>query len=146
MKFIHIKSLSVALSLVAALSLTACGGGGTTEQASTAPAPSTAEVEESPAVAEPAVAETEAAETVASPAAEDIVAEYVFTNTGSVEICELYLSPVEEESWGPDQLEDQTIPAGEKFTLQNIPAGSYDAKAVGCDGAGEATLKLDITN
>ncbi len=140
MKSISIKSFSVALSLVAALSLTACGGGGTTEQASTAPAPSTAEVEESPAVAE-----TEAAEPEAAPA-EDIVAEYVFTNTGSVEICELYLSPVSEESWGPDQLEDQTIPAGEKFTLQNIPAGSYDAKAVGCEGAGEATLKLDIAN
>lgn len=76
----------------------------------------------------------------------DIVAAFVFTNTGTVEICELYLSPVGTTDWGIDQLNGQTIPAGAEFTLKNIPAGQYDAKAVGCDGAGEAVLSFDIQN
>jgi hypothetical protein len=76
----------------------------------------------------------------------DIVPSYVFTNTGSVEICELYLSPADTQDWGPDQLKSQTIATGATFTLTNIPAGQYDAKAVGCDGAGEAIGQLDIQN
>ncbi|NCP86202.1 MAG: hypothetical protein CO094_09550 [Anaerolineae bacterium CG_4_9_14_3_um_filter_57_17] len=81
-----------------------------------------------------------------APAAGDMVASFVFTNTGSVEICELYLSPASQDSWGPDQLQDQTIPAGAQFTLNNIPAGQYDARVVGCDNAGESTVQLDIHN
>jgi hypothetical protein len=77
--------------------------------------------------------------------AEDVVtvAEYTFTNTGEEEICELYLSPVDETQWGPDQLGENTIPAGEQYILQNIPAGEYDVQAVGCEG-GEVITTLDI--
>ena len=90
--------------------------------------------------------ETDAAVTEAPAEGEDIVAAYVFTNTGSAEICELYLSPADLEDWGPDQLKSQTIAAGADFTLTNIPAGYYDAKAVGCNGTGEAVIQLDISN
>ncbi|GAB4541435.1 MAG: hypothetical protein Fur002_09860 [Anaerolineales bacterium] len=76
----------------------------------------------------------------------DIVAAFTFTNTGSVEICELYLSPASQEDWGPDQLNGATIPVGEQFILKNIPAGLYDANIVGCNGAGEASGQLDIHN
>jgi hypothetical protein len=76
----------------------------------------------------------------------DIVAAYVFTNTGSVDICELYLSPASQEEWGVDQLAGQNIPVDGQFTLRNIPAGLYDARAIGCDDGGEATGQLDIQN
>jgi hypothetical protein len=104
------------------------------------------------------VSETDAGESEAAEASDmedageesaeagDIVAAYVFTNTGSVDICELYLSPASQEEWGVDQLAGQNIAVGEKFTLRNIPAGLYDAKAIGCDDGGEATGQLDIQN
>lgn len=75
----------------------------------------------------------------------DVVAEFTFTNTGTEEICELYLSPAGQEDWGTDQLAGNTIPAAEKFMLKNIPAGSYDVKAVGCEG-NEVVGQLDIFN
>ncbi|MFO7586219.1 MAG: hypothetical protein R6W69_15935 [Anaerolineales bacterium] len=79
-------------------------------------------------------------------AGDDIVAAYVFTNTGSVDICELYLSPASQEDWGVDQLAGQTISVEGQFTLRNIPAGLYDARLIGCDDAGEAFGQLDIQN
>ncbi len=136
------------LGLILVLSLAACGGAPAADAAAEAPA---AEAD-APAAAEAPAAEAPAA---AAPAAEapaaaapagDIVAQFTFTNTGTVEICELYLSPVDTQNWGPDQLSSKTIPAGEKFTLNNIPAGKYDAKAVGCNNAGEQVVQLDIKN
>jgi hypothetical protein len=124
-----IKSLSFALGTVMALSLSACGA---SDQAS-APAPTESA----------SATDVVATDTTDEP---EVVEQFVFTNTGTAEICELYLSPVEEDEWGPDQLEEQTILAGEDFILKNIPAGTYDAKAVGCDDAGEVTIQLDITN
>ncbi len=116
MKSINLKFLLVFLVSVAMVfTLSACGGGASGE-------------------GEDASAE-----------GGDVVAEFPFNNVGSEEICELYLSPSGQEDWGPDQLEGNTIPAGESFTLNNIPAGSYDAKAVGCDG-GEAIGQLEIAN
>lgn len=97
---------------------------------------------------ESGAAETSGMEDAGEESAEsgNIVAAYVFTNTGSVDICELYLSPASQEEWGVDQLAGQTIAVGEQFTLRNIPAGLYDAKAIGCDDGGEATGQLDIQN
>ncbi len=126
------------LGLILVLSLAACGGAPAADAAAEAPA---AEAD-APAAAEAPAAEAPAA---AAPAG-DIVAQFTFTNTGTVEICELYLSPVDTQNWGPDQLSSKTIPAGEKFTLNNIPAGKYDAKAVGCNNAGEQVVQLDIKN
>jgi hypothetical protein len=37
-----------------------------------------------------------------------------------------------------------TISAGKEFTLKNVPTGKYDAKVVGCNGAGESSIVLDI--
>jgi len=126
------------LGLILVLSLAACGGAPAADAAAEAPA---AEAD-APAAAEAPAAEAPAA---AAPAG-DIVAQFTFTNTGTVEICELYLSPVDTQNWGPDKLSSKTIPAGEKFTLNNIPAGKYDAKAVGCNNAGEQVVQLDIKN
>jgi hypothetical protein len=88
---------------------------------------------------------TEAPEATEAPASDEVVAAYEFTNTGEVEICELYLSPTGVEEWGPDQLGEATIAASATFTLTDIPAGTYDAKVVGCNGE-ESVAELDIYN
>jgi hypothetical protein len=126
------KSLKFVLVFVLGLSLilSACG----TEAAAT----------EAPAE-ETVATEAPEAEATEAPVSEDIIAEYEFTNTGEVEICELYLSPVGVEAWGPDQLGEGTIPASETFTLTDVPAGTYDAKVVGCNGE-ESVAELEIYN
>ena len=42
----------------------------------------------------------------------------------------LYISPVDDEEWGPDQLGDDVIESGESFTLREIPCDAYDVKIV----------------
>jgi hypothetical protein len=54
----------------------------------------------------------------------------------------LYLSPVEKNEWDPNQLPDgQKIAAGVSFSLTNIPAGKYNAKAMVCDDATGGTIQ-----
>jgi hypothetical protein len=127
LKFVFVFLLSIAM----VLSISACGASsdGADSAATDAPA------------VDAAATDAPAAEAPAG----DIVASFTFTNTGTEEICELYLSPAGQEDWGVDQLAGQTIPGSEKFALKNIPAGSYDVKAVGCAG-GEVVGQLDIKN
>ena len=132
LKFVFVFLLSIAM----VLSVSACASDSDGDSAASTEAPEMTEAPEA----------TEAPATEAPAESGDIVAAYVFTNTGSAEICELYLSPTDLEDSGPDQLNSQTIVAGADFTLTDIPAGKYDAKAVGCNGAGEVTITLDIHN
>lgn len=54
-------------------------------------------------------------------------------NNSSREICYLYISPADSESWGPDWMgKDVTIPAGGTRTFQ-VPLGTYDLRADDCD-------------
>ena len=132
----------LSLSLVMLLSFSACGAPAAEAPKGEAPAAEEVAATEVPAAEAPAAD----APTADAPAVGDMVAKFTFTNTGSVEICELYLSPVDTQNWGPDQLSSKTIPAGEKFVLANIPAGKYDAKVVGCNNAGEQVIQIDIKN
>lgn len=129
------------LALGMLVSVSACLGE-TTEES---PVPETSAPAEESTSAE-APEETEEPTTADDSApAEDavIVPAFTFTNTGEEEICELYLSPVGVEEWGPDQLGEATIPPSEEYVLQDIPAGEYDVRAVGCEG-GEVTGTLNI--
>ncbi|MBI3169457.1 MAG: hypothetical protein HYZ22_13315 [Chloroflexi bacterium] len=131
MKKFNIKFVFMfVVALIMVLSISACA----TEE--TVEAPTTEEV------ATEAVTEV-ATEEVATEVAGEIVPEFTFNNTGEEEICEIYLSPVGQENWGPDQLGGATIPAGGSYVLQNIPAGSYDIKAIGCAGS-EVVGQIDI--
>lgn len=54
-------------------------------------------------------------------------------NNSSQEICYLYISQSDSETWGPDWMgEDTTIPAGSTRTFQ-VPLGTYDLRADDCD-------------
>lgn len=50
------------------------------------------------------------------------------------DIHHLYLSSVEDEEWGPDQLGDAVIESGDSFQLHGIPCDDYDVKIVDEDG------------
>lgn len=55
-------------------------------------------------------------------------------NQSKWEIHHIFLSSSEEESWGPDQLEDSILAKGDSLTLKNIPCDNYDIKVVDEDG------------
>jgi len=46
----------------------------------------------------------------------------------------IFLSSSENESWGPDQLEDDVLENGQSITIVNIPCDLYDVKVVDEDG------------
>jgi hypothetical protein len=58
----------------------------------------------------------------------------VIKNKSDWEIHQFFLSPVDTDKWGPDQLGDQVISTGGTFTLHSIPCDSYDVKLVDEDG------------
>ncbi len=56
------------------------------------------------------------------------------TNRSDWDIHHFYLSSVDEEKWGPDQLGDEVIASGDSFTLQGVPCDEYDIKLIDEDG------------
>ncbi len=57
------------------------------------------------------------------------------TNASRSIVAQLYLSPVGEGTWGPDQLGGQPMSPGDTHTITNVPCGHYDARLVDPDGA-----------
>lgn len=51
-------------------------------------------------------------------------------NRSAWDIHELYLSAVDENEWGPDQLGRHVIGSGEDFELTGIPCDDYDVRLV----------------
>ena len=58
----------------------------------------------------------------------------IVNNKSDYDIHELYISKSKSSKWGPDQLGDEQIDAGEKYRLRDITAGTYDLKLVDEDG------------
>jgi hypothetical protein len=56
------------------------------------------------------------------------------TNASSYGINRIYLSPSDDNNWGPDQLGRNVIGAGRTFTLTGIRPGEYDVRFVDEDG------------
>src|SRR5262245_57045214 len=55
-------------------------------------------------------------------------------NHSDMSIHHLFLSPIDKEQWGSDQLQDHAIDAGKGFVLHGVPCDHYDAKLVDEDG------------
>jgi hypothetical protein len=55
-------------------------------------------------------------------------------NRSDWDIHALYLSSVDEDDWGPDQLGRHIIESGDRFTLKGIPCDDYDVRLVDEDG------------
>lgn len=121
------RPVSCASLLALALTLGACGGGDKAPATNTAPA--------APAPASN-TAPAPAATNTGTPAAtgEGQLSTLKITNTSGWAIHELYMSPANENKWGQDQLQNQTIAVGGTFTLNQIPCDTYDIKVVDEDG------------
>jgi hypothetical protein len=57
-------------------------------------------------------------------------------NNSNLEIRHLYLSPVDSDDWGPDQLNGTVVHNGESFTLQNVTSSQSSIKVVAEDQNG----------
>lgn len=66
------------------------------------------------------------------------------TNSSEWAIHHFFLSPIDEEEWGPDQLGDHVIENGGTFTLTGVPCDSYDVKLVDEDGDECVVAEVDI--
>ncbi len=55
-------------------------------------------------------------------------------NASNWDIHHLYLSSVDDDNWGPDQLEDDILTKGDSLTLTDIPCDLYDVRVVDEDG------------
>jgi hypothetical protein len=51
-------------------------------------------------------------------------------NRSKYTIHELYVALSKSKKWGSDQLGNHSIGTGERFTIKNIPEGTYDLKLV----------------
>lgn len=72
---------------------------------------------------------------VATPALAEFESKVEIRNDSQWSIHNLYLSDVDSEEWGPDQLGEHVIESGGgKFTLTDIPCDAYDIKLVDEDG------------
>lgn len=58
------------------------------------------------------------------------------TNNSSREIIHVYLSPVEQENWGPDQLNNASLVSGQSVTLSNVSCSGAEIKVIGEDRDG----------
>lgn len=55
-------------------------------------------------------------------------------NQSQFVIAGLFMSPVSQSTWGPDQLGQHVIMPGTSFTLTGIECGAYDVRLVGPNG------------
>ena len=57
-------------------------------------------------------------------------------NNSSREIRFLYLSPADQENWGPDQLNNASLNNGQSVTLNNVSCSGAEIKVIGEDKDG----------
>jgi hypothetical protein len=59
-----------------------------------------------------------------------MAAEIIVLNTSETTIHKLFVSPSKTKQWGPDQLGNHSLKQNERFTLRNVPLGTYNLKIV----------------
>jgi hypothetical protein len=72
-------------------------------------------------------------------------ADLTVINSSDYVIHHLHISPSASKKWGPDQLGKQIISRGERFTVRNIPEGTYDLKIVDEDEDECIVQRVDIS-
>ena len=68
----------------------------------------------------------------------------VIKNKSDWEIHQFFLSAVDTDKWGADQLGEDVIATGDTFTLKGIPCDSYDVMLVDEDGDECVVPEVDI--
>jgi hypothetical protein len=65
-------------------------------------------------------------------------------NKSDWDIHHFFLSPAEQNEWGPDQLGDEVIGTGDSFRLTGVPCDEFDVRLVDEDGDECVVLGVDI--
>jgi hypothetical protein len=66
-------------------------------------------------------------------------------NTYNFEICQAFISPANQDTWGANILATgETYAPGASLTLTRIASGNYDLKVVNCDGTQEGKLQFTM--
>jgi hypothetical protein len=66
-------------------------------------------------------------------------------NTNDFEICQAFISPANQDTWGPNILATgETYAPGASLTLTRIASGNYDLKVLNCDGTKEAKMQFTM--
>ena len=100
----------------------------------TTPTPTNSAAPTNTAAPKPAPPPTNTAPTNSASAPAGQESNLVVTNKSKWAVHHMYLSPANDNEWGPDQLGTQTIEPNAKFTLNKIPCDTYDIKVVDEDG------------
>jgi hypothetical protein len=75
-----------------------------------------------------------------------LAAQLTVINSSDYVVHHLYISPSASKSWGQDQLGKSIIGRAERFTVNNIPDGTYDLKLVDEDGDECIVERVDINS
>jgi len=75
-----------------------------------------------------------------------LAAQLTVINSSDYVVHHLHISPSASKSWGPDQLGKSIIGRAERFTVNNIPDGTYDLKLVDEDGDECIVERVDINS
>ena len=67
-------------------------------------------------------------------------------NNSDWTLLHFYVSPHDQNTWGPDQLGSEVIGNGESFTITDIPCDAYDLKLVDEDGDQCIITDIDLCN
>jgi len=66
-------------------------------------------------------------------------------NTNDFEICQAFISPANQNTWGPTILTAaEKVAPGASITLTKIASGNYDLKVVNCDGSKQAIMQFTM--
>ena len=75
-----------------------------------------------------------------------LAAQITVINSSDYVIHHFHVSPSKSRSWGPDQLGKSIIGRAERFTVRNIPEGTYDLKLVDEDEDECIVENVDISS
>jgi hypothetical protein len=65
-------------------------------------------------------------------------------NKSAWSIFHLYLSPADQDDWGPDQLGKEVVGTGDSFKIMGIPCDEYDVRLIDEDGDECMIFEVDI--
>ncbi len=65
-------------------------------------------------------------------------------NHSSVDVCYVYITPLTADSWGPDWLGSDIIPAGTSYTFY-VDSGTWDMQVVGCGDVGVLDEQYNVS-
>jgi hypothetical protein len=74
----------------------------------------------------------------------DETSDVKIVNQSEWTVSHLFLSPVDEDEWGPDQLGEKVIAKGDSFTLTEVPCDLWDLKIIDEDGDECVLTEVDL--